>query len=112
MQIVDLETLATEQLALAHEQPAGRHAITLAGGHEHDLRQTLIAIVGGKRLSDHESPGEATLQVLRGEVALTAGEDEVAMSAGGHLVIPPVRHGLTAVTDCVVLLTVATRGER
>ncbi|MFN3866927.1 MAG: cupin domain-containing protein [Demequina sp.] len=112
MDIVDLDALVSEQLALAYEQSSGRHAVTLAGGREHDLRQTLIAIAGGNRLGEHDSPGEATLQVLRGEVTFTAGEHELAMSAGDHLVIPPVRHGLTAVTDCAVLLTVATRGER
>lgn len=109
---IDLEAVATEQLALAHEANSGRHAVTLFGDHEHDLRQTVIAIVAGNRLNDHDSPGEATLQVLRGDVTLTVGEQGQDMSAGHYLTIPPVRHGLTAITDCVVLLTVATRGER
>ncbi|MDN4479562.1 cupin domain-containing protein [Demequina muriae] len=112
MEIVDLESLVSEQLALAYEESSGRHAVTLVGDHDHDLRQTLIAIAGGNRLNEHDSPGEATLQVLRGEATLTVGEHELAMSAGDHLALPPARHGLTAVTDCAVLLTVATRGER
>lgn len=112
MEIVDLEALADEQLALANEHSSGRSAITLAGGHEYDLRQTLIAIAGGNRLGDHDSPGEATLHVLRGEVSFTIGEQEIAMSEGDYMVIPPDRHGLAAITDCVVMLTVATRGER
>ncbi len=112
MDIVDLEALATEQLALANEHSSGRSAITLAGGHEHDLRQTLIAISGGNKLGDHDSPGEATLYVIRGEVSFTIGEQQTAMSAGEYMVIPPDRHGLTAITDCAVLLTVATRGQR
>lgn len=112
MEMVDLEALASEHLVLANEHSSGRSAITLAGGHEYDLRQTLIAIAGGNRLGDHESPGEATLQVLRGEVNFTIGELQFAMSEGDYMVIPRDRHGLTAITDCVVLLTVATRGER
>ena len=112
MSHVDLQQLIDEQLALAYERHSGRASLTLVGDHDHDLRQTLIAIAGGNRLHDHESPGEATLQVLRGEVTFTVGDRELAMSGGDFLVIPPARHGLVAVTDCAVLLTVATRGER
>ena len=112
MDTVDLESLAIEQIELARALPSGRHAVTLVGDHAHDLRQTLIGIAAGHRLSEHDSPGEATLQVLRGEVSLTVGDDAHAMSAGHHALIPPTRHGLTATTDCAVLLTVATRGER
>ncbi|MFW7413975.1 cupin domain-containing protein [Demequina sp. SO4-18] len=108
---MNLDTLVSEHLVLAEEQ-SGRHAVTLVGDHKHDLRQTLIAITAGHRLNEHDSPGEATLQVLRGEITFTVGESELAMSAGDYLVLPPERHGLTAVTDCAVLLTVATRGER
>lgn len=41
------------------------------GGHERSLRQTLIALRADARLDDHESPGDATLQVLAGRVLLT-----------------------------------------
>ncbi|WP_084104343.1 cupin domain-containing protein [Demequina sp. NBRC 110056] len=112
MEIVDLAALADEQLALAYEAHSGRHSVTLVGDHDHDLRQTLIALAGGNSLHEHDSPGEATLHVLRGEVTFTAGDRQLAMSAGDFLVIPPARHGLEAVTDAAVLLTVATRGER
>ena len=112
MDAVNLEALVDEHLGLARDHAAGRSAITLIGDRDHDLRQTLIAIASGHRLNEHDSPGEATLQVLRGEVTFTVGEREWAMSAGDYLVIPPERHGLTAATDCAVLLTVATRGER
>ena len=73
------------------------------------MRQTLIALAAGARLHEHESPGEATLQVLTGQVRLTAGEDTWEGGVGDHLVIPPQRHGLEALTDAAVLLTVATR---
>ncbi|WP_297081951.1 cupin domain-containing protein [uncultured Demequina sp.] len=112
MAIVDLADLIDEQLALAYDAASGRASVTLAGDHDHDLRQTLIAIAGGNSLHEHDSPGEATLQVLRGEVTFRAGDRELAMGAGDYLVIPPARHGLEAVTDAAVLLTVATRGER
>lgn len=103
-----LTQLSEQHLDTARGAASGRSAVTVYGGQEHDLRQTLIALVAGAKLHDHESPGEATLQVLSGQVRLTAGDDSWEADAGDHVVIPPVRHGLEAVTDTVVLLTVAT----
>jgi len=42
----------------AEDLADGAH--TVYGGHEHVLRQTVIALVGGSRLEEHENPGEAT----------------------------------------------------
>ena len=81
------------------------------GGHEHALRQTLIALTAGSGLAEHNSPGEATLQVLRGRVRLTAAGDSVEAEAGEFLVIPPQRHSLDAIDDSAVLLTVALRSD-
>lgn len=110
MNLTSLTQLAEEQLALARDASSGRAAVTVYGGREHDLRQTLIALAADRGLGEHEAPGEATLQVLRGQVRLTAGEDHWEAGTGDHLVIPPARHDLHALTDAVVLLTVATRG--
>jgi quercetin dioxygenase-like cupin family protein len=104
-----LPSLAEEQLTAAKAASNGRAAVTIYGGREHDMRQTLIALVGGAELHEHDSPGEASLQVLRGDVRLTAGADAWEGTAGDYLIIPPQRHALEAVTDAVVLLTVATR---
>ena len=104
-----LTRLAEEQVALARGATSGRAAATVFGGHEHDLRQTLIALAAGHSLGEHESPGEATLQVLVGSVRVTSGADTWEGSAGDYLVIPPSRHDLHADTDAAMLLTVATR---
>ena len=104
-----LARLGEEQLDKARNASSGRAAVTVHGGREHDLRQTLIALSEGRSLGEHESPGEATLQVLVGRVRLHAGEETWEGSAGDHVVIPPARHDLAALTDTVVLLTVATR---
>ena len=109
---ISLPTLAEEQLAKAQAASSGRAAVTVYGGQEHDLRQTLIALAADRRLGEHEAPGEATLQVLRGRVRLTAGDDRWDGVEGDHAVIPSTRHDLLAMTDAVVLLTVATRGTR
>ncbi len=109
MKSTSLCALAEQQLEQARDASSGRAAVTVHGGHEHDLRQTLIALVADRSLAEHEAPGEATLHVLQGNVRLTAGDEAWEGDAGDFLVIPPMRHDLTALTDAVVLLTVATR---
>lgn len=109
MRSTSLVSLVEEQLETARAASSGRAAVTVHGGHEHDLRQTVIALIEGRSLNEHESPGEATLQVLHGQVRLGASDEVWEGTAGDFLVIPPTRHDLTALTDAAVLLTVATR---
>lgn len=107
-----LPDLADELLESARSSTSGRAAATVHGGRQHDLRQTLIALVGGRSLGEHDSPGEATLQVLRGEVRLHAGAECWDGAAGSYVHIPPRRHDLEALTDAVVLLTVAAHAPK
>lgn len=109
MNSVSLPRLCEESLTAARASSAGRSATTVFGGHEHDMRQTLIALAAGSKLHEHESPSEATLQVLSGDVRMHTGEEHWDGTAGDYLIIPLERHDLEAVTDAVVLLTVATR---
>jgi quercetin dioxygenase-like cupin family protein len=102
-----LTALAREHLEAAHRSPQGRSAHTIYGGHERVLRQTLIALVGGTALDEHDSPGEATLHVLQGRVRLASGADSWDGAPGDHLDIPPARHSLEALEDSAVVLTVA-----
>lgn len=106
MESLSLTAVVDEQIAAAKAAHAGRAAHTVHGGHEHSLRQTVIALVAGQELAEHDSPGEATLQVLRGHVRLISGDDSADGSAGDFLVIPPARHSLSALEDSAVLLTV------
>ena len=64
MEKFSLDALARVLMNSAATAPAGRAAETIYGGHEHVLRQTLIALTAGAVLSEHENPGEATVQVL------------------------------------------------
>ncbi len=106
MNKISLTALAREHLQAARASNSGRSAHTVYGGHEHSLRQTLIALTAGSGLDEHESPGEATLHVLQGRVRLTDSSTGWDGSPGDHLVIPPTRHALHADEDSVVLLTV------
>lgn len=108
MDSVSLTTLVDEHLAAAKTAHSGRSAHTVHGGHDKHLRQTLVALAAGNGLAEHESPGEATLQVLRGRVRLSAGDDAVEGVTGDLLVVPDARHALDALEDSAVLLTVRT----
>lgn len=107
MKKFSLTALAREQLEAAGRATSGRSAHTVFGGHEHVLRQTVVALMAGQRLDEHENPGEATLHVLMGRVRLHAGDDTWEGSTGDLIAIPNARHSLEAVEGSTILLTVA-----
>lgn len=104
-----LTALVRQHLQTAQEASSGRSAHTVYGGHEHRLRQTLIALAAGRKLDDHENPGEATVHVLHGRVELRCGDNTWEGSPGDLLVVPDARHSLDALEDSAVLLTVSVR---
>jgi quercetin dioxygenase-like cupin family protein len=108
MQKMSLTALARERLLAARSASSGRSAQTVFGGHEQVLHQTAMA--AGQELGEHDSPGEATLQVLHGRVRLATTEASWDGSAGDLLIIPRARHSLRALEDAAVLLTVAKIG--
>ena len=103
----DLAQLGDEALEAAKASSAGRAARALLRGPGAGLTQTLLALAAGQRLDEHESPGVATLHVLRGRVALHAGDASYPLSAGHWRPIPAMRHSVECHEDAVVLLTVA-----
>jgi Uncharacterized conserved protein, contains double-stranded beta-helix domain len=109
MQKLSLDAQAREHLERAAATSAGRSAETIYGGHEHALRQTIVALIAGSSLAEHESPGEATLLVLRGRVKLASGDVSWEGRAGDLIAIPQARHSLEALEDSAVLLSVARR---
>ena len=106
MDSISLTDLASEKLTEAKQSHSGRAAHTIHGGHSHELRQTVLALLADHELAEHDSPGESTLQVLRGHVRLTTGGDAWDGKTGEYLAIPAERHALRAIEDSVVLLTV------
>ena len=106
MQKASLTALARQHIQIASRASSGRSAHTVYGGHEHVLRQTLVSMIAGQVMAEHENPGEATLQVLHGRVTLVAGANKWNGSPGDLITIPDSRHSLEAVEDSIVLLTV------
>ncbi|MEU6443948.1 cupin [Streptomyces sp. NPDC047046] len=111
MEPISLDTVANELHLEAMASPSKRAARTLQGGTGHALRQTVIALCAGTDLSDHEGPDEATLQVLKGRVRITRPQSdtlaEAVVDMGEILLVPRTFHGLRAVNDAVILLTVS-----
>ena len=104
-----LTALADGLLSYALSASNGRGVRTVDGGRPHLLRQAMIALARGRRLDEHDDLGEATVQVLRGRVRVTAGDDTTIGCPGQLLILPGVGHTLTALEDAVVLLSVAER---
>lgn len=102
---ISLTALGREELEGAKRASSGRSSHTVHGGHEHALRQTLIALEAGHALGEHANPGEATVLVLQGRVRLIAGKVNWVGAAGHFMVVPNERHSLEAIEDSVVLLS-------
>ena len=106
MQKFSLDAKARELLERARGG-GGRAATTIIGGHEKVLRQTVIAMVSGASLAEHENPGEASVHVLSGRVRLSTGQHSWDGRHGDLLTVPDAPHSLEALEDSAVLLTVA-----
>lgn len=102
-----LIALSRELLDQAAGASQGRFARTVYGGHEHRLRQTLVALRAGSQLPEHNGPKESTLLVIVGFVSLTTDGDEWVGHQGDLIVVPQDKHAVTAHEDSTILLTVA-----
>jgi len=102
--VADLSQLAASHLAAAKADERGRSPELLV--HDGPLRQTIIALVAGTELAEHNSPDAASIQVLLGRVKVTG--DTVELAAGQLAVLTHERHGVRALEDSVFLLTTVT----
>lgn len=103
--VVQVTTLATELLDEAREHDSQRTARTIVSGTVQ--RATLIALTEGAELAEHDAPAAATLQVITGRVRLYTAAQEWLLTSGDLATVPHQRHGVHALTDAAILLTVA-----
>lgn len=103
---VGLAATAEKLLAAARTAHARRAAETVYGSRDTVLRQTMLALSAGGELGAHDSPPEATLQVLIGRVRLVGAGRSWELVAGDLIAIPPERHSVSALDDSVFVLTV------
>jgi len=103
--MADVQHLAAEHLEAARKAENGRSAKVVV--HDGPLRQSIIALVAGIELAEHNSPPAASLQVLVGRVRVT-GFDQAVLAAGELSVLTHARHAVLALEDAVVLLTTVT----
>lgn len=101
----DLPALTTAHLERARGAENGRSAELVI--HDGALRQSVIALVAGTALGEHNSPHAASLQVLQGAVQVT-GEQAVDVTAGELHLLTHTRHAVRALEDSVFLLTTVT----
>lgn len=95
----------TSSIDKARTAENGRHAEIFV--NDGPLRQTVIALREGTQLGEHNSPPAASLQMLYGAVRVT-GETEVILERGALAALTHHRHSVTALEDCVFLLTTVT----
>ena len=107
MQKISVEALARQQMKQAATAGGQHTADTVYGGHEKVLRQTVIGMIAGARLAEHENPGEATVLILHGRVRLSTADVAWEATRGDLLIMPDSRHSLAALENSAVLLTVA-----
>ena len=103
----DLATLTQTHLDAARTAANGRSTELIV--HDHQLRQTVIALTQGQALSEHNAPPAATIQVLHGSVRITApsGSEDV-VRAGELAQLRHERHAVEALEDAAFLLTTVT----
>ncbi len=102
-----LTAVAREQLKAAANATSGRSSQTIYGGHAQSLRQTVIGLIAGQSLAEHDNKGDATVLVLSGKLELRSGENAWKGSSGDLLILPKARHSVQALEDVAFLLTVA-----
>jgi quercetin dioxygenase-like cupin family protein len=72
------------------------------------LRVVLMALKAGGRLAEHHPGGRLLLQVMEGEIEFDAESAKLRMSAGMLASVEArVQHAVTALSDAVLLLTIA-----
>jgi quercetin dioxygenase-like cupin family protein len=101
-----LKTDSSDLIERARASKAGRTATTLV--KDGPLRITLVALRKGVTLQEHQVSGAASIQTLRGRLALNVEGSELDLRPGQLAALGAgVRHVATALTDCAILITMS-----
>lgn len=104
-------TLTVENHRLSEQaaaSKAGRAAKTLV--KEGPLRITQVALRKGAHLRSHRVAGAVSLQTLRGHLRLTMADRALDLRVGELVALDSgVAHAAQALSDCVILITMAMR---
>ena len=100
-----LQQIADSVLSKAADSAHGRHAEIVV--REGPLRQSVLAVMAGNRLEEHNSPPAASLYLMRGAVRIT-GQEPTDIKAGEIHTLTHFRHAVEASEDSVFLLTTVT----
>ena len=103
--------LPAEESRLREEAAAsktGRAGKTLA--KEGPLRITQVALRKGTPLQSHQVAGAVSIQIRRGRLRLTTASGAVDLVSGELVALDAgVAHAAQALSDCVILITMAMR---
>ncbi|MFY9678268.1 cupin domain-containing protein [Glutamicibacter protophormiae] len=111
MKKFSLAAIARSELREAVNASNGRAARTVFGGHEHVMRQTVMALAQGTELQEHENPGEATILVISGRIRVSSGGEQWEGRSQDLLILPRGRIQVTALEESSILLSVAKSGR-
>lgn len=107
-QITDLHEVAGRLLGEAQRAASGRAAETVVSGSVQ--RSTVIALTTDAEMAEHDSPPAAVVHVISGRVRMHTNDEEWVLGAGQVAPVPSRRHGVQALEDSALLLTVALHG--
>ncbi len=67
---------------------------------------TLFAFDKDESLTEHTSPYEALVQIVKGKMTITIGRNPFQVEEGEFILLPPnIPHGLVALEKTIMLLT-------
>ena len=104
LQLVDLNAEQEVLRDAANNAVARRAGSTVYRGD--GVRQTLVVILAGEEMAEHESPQEGFVHVLEGKIRLNGDNRSWEISTGQLFPVPPEKHSVTTLEDTVLTLTV------